>query len=383
MPKKVTVIGGGIIGAATAYYLTKKGAEVTLLEEKDIASGTSSSCDQAVLLQTKKPGPLLELAIESAELYANLEAELKESIEYKQGGGMILFENDEHEKMMSNLVAKQQKVGLDVNIISAKDAHKRQKGLSNHIIGSTWSKYDAKVNSLKTTFSFINAGKKLGAKIHTREKVLNLLVNNKQIIGVKTENNTFYSDNVVLATGIWSPELLEPFDLKLPVIPRRGHILVTEKVNSIVKCNLLSASYIAAKSGISGQVKTRAQELGVGLVMGQTHSGNILIGGSREFTGFNTGTNDEVVSEIAKATIKVFPEFKKMKIIRTFAGLRPYTPDGLPVMGPVPEISGLYLNTGHEGDGIAVAPISGKLLSEEILDDKVSMSLEPFSFSRF
>lgn len=383
MTKRVIIIGGGIIGTATAYYLAKKGAEVSLFDRKDIASGTSSSCDQAVLLQTKKPGPLLELAMKSAKLYENLEAELNRDIEYKKGGGMILFETEAHEAMMSDLVAKQQAVGLDVKIISAEEVHKRQTGLGNHIIGSTWSEQDAKVNSLKTTFAFADAAKEFGAEIYTEETVEQLLIENDQIIGIKTNESVYQSDSVVLAAGVWSPKLLERYSISLPVKPRRGQILVTEKLPPTIHSNLLSASYIAAKSGANNQVKTKAQQLGVGLVMGQTRSGNILIGGSREFAGYNTETSEEVISEIAKATISVFPDFRKIKIIRAFSGMRPYMPDSLPIMGPVEKVSGLYLNVGHEGDGIALAPISGKIMAEIILGEELSANIDPFTFNRF
>src|SRR5690625_2126001 len=107
MSESIIVVGGGIIGCSTAYYLSSKGNEVTLIEGKGLCSGTSSACDQAVLLQTKKPGPLLEFALKSAELYSTLPNELNYDIEYKNGGGMIVFESNEHKVMMEKLVEQQ------------------------------------------------------------------------------------------------------------------------------------------------------------------------------------------------------------------------------------------------------------------------------------
>lgn len=382
MSEKIIVVGGGIIGAATAYYLAKKNLDVILLEGKDIAAGTSSSCDQAVLLQTKKPGPLLELALQSAQLYEGLEEELQKDIEYKKGGGMILFESEEHKRMMTDLVSKQQAVGLDVKIISAAEAHERQRGLRDHILGSTWSEHDAKVNSYKTTFAFADVAQQLGVNIKTNQKITGLLIESGKVIGVKTIDQVYYADIVVLATGVWTPPLLENQGIDVPIKPRRGQIIVTEKLSPIVSSNLLSAAYIAAKSG-GAKKASKAQELGVGLVMGQTKSGNILIGGSREFVGFNTETTEEVITEIAKATVRVFPEFNKIKVIRTFAGLRPYTPDSLPIISPIEEVSGLYVNSGHEGDGIALAPISGKIMSEMIMGETSIINHEAFAMKRF
>src|SRR5699024_8419326 len=142
---------------------------------------------------------------------------------------------------------------------------------------------------------------------------------------------------------VWTSKILENFAINIPIKPRRGQILVTEKLPPIVKSNLLSAAYIAVKSRESSDTKSKTGELGVGLVMGQTKSGNILIGGSREFVGYKRENSVEVIQLISRAAIKVFPEFKNINIIRTFAGLRPYTPDKLPIIDKVNSIEGLYI----------------------------------------
>lgn len=378
MSKEVIVVGGGIIGAAITYYLARRGINVTLIEGKDIASGTSSSCDQAVLLQTKKPGPLLELAMKSNDLYKNLEDELGVSIEYRQGGGMILMENEEHKVLLEQLVAKQQKVGLKVNTVSREEILERQPGIASHVIGSTWSDEDAKVNSLKASLAFVNAAKRLGAEVLLGEPVKSLLSSENRIIGVELKDKRHYADMVIVAAGVWTPQLLNDIGVEVPITPRRGQILVSEKLPLIYKSNILSGSYIAAKSG-SGN----SNPYGVGLVMGQTYSGNLLIGGSREFVGFNVSTTAEVTRLISKAAVNVFPELRHVRIIRTFAGLRPYTPDGLPIMSKVPSYKGLYICAGHEGDGIALAPISGKFMADLICDGFSDLDTFPFSSERF
>ncbi|MEH7236427.1 NAD(P)/FAD-dependent oxidoreductase [Bacillus sp. JJ1562] len=380
MKQDVLVVGGGIIGAAITYYLAKQGIRVTLVEGTDIAAGTSSSCDQAVLLQTKKPGPLLELAIQSNALYKNLEKELGESIEYRQGGGMILMENEQHKTMLEELVKKQKQVGLQVDIVSREEIMKRQSGLAPHIIGSTWSDEDAKVNSLKTSLAFVRAAKRLHANVLLRKQVQRLLLENNRVAGVDLGSEKLYADSVIVAAGIWTPQILDSLEVHVPIVPRRGQILVTEKLPPLFKSNILSGAYIAAKSGSGGQ---DSNPYGVGLVMGQTLSGNVLIGGSREFVGFDVSTTPEVIRMIGAAAVKVFPLLKDVRIIRTFAGLRPYTPDSLPIMSDVPEYPGLYICAGHEGDGIALAPISGKIMSELFTNVPPSIDVASFSLERF
>ncbi|MFJ5768952.1 NAD(P)/FAD-dependent oxidoreductase [Psychrobacillus sp. NPDC093180] len=380
MKQDVIVVGGGIIGAAITYFLAKQGISVTLIEGTDIAAGTSSSCDQAVLLQTKKPGPLLELAIQSNEIYKSLEEELEESIEYRQGGGMILMENEQHKIMLEELVKKQNKVGLKVRTVSREEIIEKQPGLAPHIIGSTWSDEDAKVNSLKTSLSFVRAAKRFKASVLLGKPVQSLILDNNRVIGVSLKDENLYAESIIVAAGVWTPKLLDSLNVHVPIVPRRGQILVTEKLPPMFNANILSGAYIAAKSGATGESNN---PYGVGLVMGQTVSGNVLIGGSREFVGFDVSTSPEVIRMIGNAAVHVFPHLKDVKIIRTFAGLRPYTPDSLPIMSNVPKYPGLYICAGHEGDGIALAPISGKIMADLLCGLPSSLELSSFSLERF
>src|SRR5699024_3491321 len=105
--------------------------------------------------------------------------------------------------------------------------------------------------------------------------------------------------------------------------------------------------------------------------------------GSREFVGYKRENSVEVIQLISRAAMKIFPEFKNINIIRTFAGLRPYTPDKLPIIDKVNSIEGLYINAGHEGDGIALAPISGKIMSELVCEESLSVDINPMSLDRF
>lgn len=383
MNLNVIVVGGGIIGTSTAYYLSKLGADVTLLESKDIASGTSGSCDQAINMQSKKPGPMLELARESAKLYSELEEELGTDLEYKKEGGMILIETEEEFELVQNLVYKQQKAGLDVKLLSGNEAREHQPGLSPNLLGSTWWEHDAKVNSFRVCFGMVKAAKKFGLKLRLGANVTGFITEQNRVVGVEVSGEKIYADAVVVALGIWTPKLLETLNLHLPIIPRRGHILVTEKLPPYIHYNILSGAYMASKSSANKDGVDPKNPAGVGLVMGQTKSGNILIGGSREFVGFDTSTNTEVVRAIGKACVRAFPDLANVRIVRSFAGLRPYTPDGMPVLGPIEDYPGLYVVAGHEGDGIAQAPMSGKLMADVVFGRDPSFDISPFSFNRF
>lgn len=372
------VIGGGIIGSSVAYYLSKEDVDVILIEEKDIASGTSGACDRAIMIQSKKPGPALNLTLKSAEIYKTLEMELDADLEYEQGGGMILIENETEQQVIQQMVQRQNNNGLNVSIISGDEARRKIPTLSKQIIAATWLDQDAEVNPMNTTFAFAKAAFSNGVKMKLQTKVQSLLIEQERIVGVETETEKIMADSVVICTGVWTKMLLSTIQIDVPIYPRKGHILVTEKLPQLIPSNVLSSSYIASKLQ-----QEHDNPYGVGLAIGQTRSGTILIGGSREFVGFDDKTNINVIREIARKATKAFPFLKNINIIRTFSGLRPFTPDNLPILSEVPQVKGLFVAAGHEGDGIALAPITGKVMAQLIIENTSEVDLEPFKLARF
>ncbi|MFJ7951772.1 NAD(P)/FAD-dependent oxidoreductase [Lysinibacillus sp. NPDC096418] len=378
MRQKVIVIGGGIIGTSVTYYLSKKDIEVLLFEAKDIAAGTSGSCDKAIMLQSKKTGPNLDLALASAKMFENLESELGEDLEYHKGGGMILIENELENKLIQEMVERQNQAGLDVSIITGEQARNRIPALSKKIIAATWWEEDAEINPMGITFAFAKAAQRQNATIKLNCEVQSLLIERDRIVGIKTDEGEFYADSVVVCAGVWTKKLLETINITVPIFPRKGVILVTERLPPIINCNVLSGSYIAAKLQKENQNPFR-----IALAIGQTKSGTMLIGGSREFAGFDSSTSSQVIREIAKKAVTVFPFLKNVNLIRTFSGFRPFTPDNLPIISEVPSIAGVFIAAGHEGDGIALAPITGKIMSDMVSGQTIDIDLQAFKIDRF
>jgi sarcosine oxidase subunit beta len=141
---------------------------------------------------------------------------------------------------------------------------------------------------------------------------------------------------------------------------------------------MLSAGYIVAKFN-----PQFAHQSGSGVSIDQTAKGNILIGSTREFVGHDRKTTFPGLTRIARRARQLIPSLGSLDVIRSFAGLRPYTPDGLPILGKVEQVEGLIMAAGHEGDGIALSPITGELISQLITGEEPSVSMEPFRHSRF
>ncbi len=382
---EVVIVGGGIIGSSTSYYLAKKGISTILLEAGDIASGTSGSCDRAIMIQSKNPGLPLKMAMAGLGIYRELEDELGADLEFGNTGGMILIECEDEMKVMEKIVRRQREAGIDVRIIGRDEAMSRQPAVSPHIIGATYWDGDADVNPIKVCFAMGRAARMMGADVRLNCRVTGFLIEENRVTGVRTCSGEIKAEKIIIAAGVWTPELGKMAGIKIPIIPRRGQILVSEKLPPLINGNILSGRYIACKHNpelakVEGEA---AQALGIGLSLGQTSNGNLLIGGTREFVGNNRGTTPEAVKAIAENAVRLFPVLKKVRIIRSFAGLRPYTPDGLPVLGPVQDRPGLFIAAGHEGDGIALGPITGRLMADMVTGTANGWDLSLLSPNRF
>ena len=220
--------------------------------------------------------------------------------------------------------------------------------------------------------------KQTGAEILTGTAVLDIEVDGGQISAVVTAAGKIETRTVINATGVYASEIGRMLGIEIPIKPRRGQLLVTEARPGLLKQWLGSANYIAAKFN-----PELAKEGAGGVSIDQTQNGNFIIGSTREFVGYDKRITVEGLKQIASRAVRILPDLKHTNLIRAFAGLRPYTPDGLPILGKVEKMEGLIMAAGHEGDGIALSAITGKLISELVLEGKTDVALDSFILKRF
>lgn len=381
----VVIIGGGIIGLSSAYYLLKKNKKVLIIEKNEIGGGASGACDEMILLQSKKPGILLEMAIESLNMYKSLSRELNTDLEFDNRGGMVLINNNKELKIMEEFIEKQRKYGLDVDIIDKRDTKRRQAYANKNIIASTYCKSDSQVNPLKVTQGFLREGIKKGLDVKKKTSIKEIKQKKDGWQILLHGNKKIDTECILNTAGPWAPMIGEKIGVDIPIIPKRGQILITEQIPPIGDTNVWSAEYIARKiSPSSFQEKNeKHKRLGIGFAVSQTKAGNYLIGSTREYVGFNKSTTLEAIKIISSQAIDFFPLFKNVKLIHCFAGLRPATPDGKPIIGEVKGKKGLFIAAGHEGDGIALAPITGKIIASMINREKINYDIEKLNINRF
>lgn len=385
LSSEVVVIGGGVIGAATAYFLCKEGAEVLIAEADDLAAGASGACDGFLSLQTKQPGDHLEMARESLGLFPSLVADLDVDVEYNPCGGLMLATSQDQVKELKARAKKLKSAGMEVDMLTAAEVKDLLPEVGKEIKGASFCPQEAQVNPIALTLGLAQKAQEMGATIIKGCRVENIVVANDRVREVRTSAGVIHSRRVVCAAGTGSNEIGKMIIVDVPILPQRGQILVTEPTEDGLDKIVYGAEYLGTKASIA-ELMPRDEEaarLGLGFTAERTASGNILLGSTREFAGFDNSTTPEAINAIARNAVDYLPWVKDLDVIRSFAGLRPYSPDGLPILGTLKGVKGFYLATGHSGDGICLAPITGKLISELVLDGETSMDISPFSLYRF
>jgi glycine/D-amino acid oxidase-like deaminating enzyme len=181
---------------------------------------------------------------------------------------------------------------------------------------------------------------------------------------------------VINATGTWGGALSAAFGAPVPVLPRRGFVLVTEPLPHLVRHKVYTADYVA-------NVASSDEALETSLVIEATAGGTVLIGASRERVGFDPTLSVPAIQRLAAQAVRVFPALAGVQIMRVYHGFRPYCPDHLPVIGADERIAGLFHACGHEGAGIGLAPATGRLIAEALTGAAPSFDPAPFAAARF
>ncbi len=357
----VVVIGGGIVGAACTYYLARAGVDVHLVERQFIASGTSRACDSLTLLWDKSPGPELDLGRASTALWAGLVEELDEPFEYHRRGTVLLAEDEAGLEAGRQTAAAMQAQGIRAEPLAQADLLKLEPALSPDLAGGVFFPDDAQIDARRAALALVAAARRLGATVHQGAAVTGIRRRGEEIAGVTTQAGDFATHRVVCAAGVWSNSLARLVNLDLPIRPRKGHILVTARAPGFIHHPLLEGGYVST-------VQTAAEGVQVALVAEQTPAGTILLGSSREFAGFDRSVSLTVVQAIARRALRFLPGLAQVPAIRSYAGLRPWSPDHLPLIGPVEAVPGFYLAAGHEGSGISLAPVTGRLIADWIVN---------------
>lgn len=395
---EITIIGGGIIGTAMAYYLAKGGRDVALVERRYLASEASGANaggsggyggGRHVDLEKFRFGQIRELG---RQLYSNLSEELGLDIEYRHSGGLTLIRPQELE-VYQQIFDAYVKSGLNVDLLSPQEVRRIEPELKGELGGAVFAHDRVHINPYHIVIGYGEAAReKYNAKIHNNTEVRGIRHSKGKMEAVETDRGIISTKIIINAAGAWSPKIGRMAGCEIPVIPRRGQVFVTPAVPKKLNHFIGIAESTIARTNfetmeiqdspdhptiVDGRVQYRV------LYGRQTVKGQILFGGRSELVGLNKEVTREGISSVLAHVLEFFPGFADLPVVRTWAGIMPYTPDGKPILGAVPKLEGFFLATGLCGGGLGTGAVLGRLMADLINLGEEPGIFEDTSITRF
>jgi glycine/D-amino acid oxidase-like deaminating enzyme len=375
-PCDVAVVGAGAVGAACAYFAAVAGHRVTVIDRGAIASGASSACEGNILVSDKEAGPELDLALYSQQVWRTDLAGENELWEFEAKGGLIVTTADDGLAGLHELVAQQRAAGTVVEPVDAARLRDLEPHLRPDITAGAYYPQDAQVQPMLLVAHLLRLARDRGARILTETELTGVLRDGDRIVGVRTSAGDIAAGAVVNAAGTWAGQVADLAGVSIPVLPRRGFVLVTEPLPVTIRHKVYAAEYV-------GDVASSAEALQSSPVVEGTPAGTILIGATRERVGFDRAFSPVAAAHLARGALALFPALAGVQVMRAYLGFRPYCPDHLPIIGPDPRAPGLWHATGHEGAGIGLSAGTGSLLAQALSGLPTALDLAPFAPERF
>ncbi|WP_371676187.1 NAD(P)/FAD-dependent oxidoreductase [Streptomyces sp. NBC_01276] len=369
----VVIIGAGVVGAACAYYASRRGLSVAVVDRGPVAGGTTGAGEGNLLVSDKEAGPELDLALLSARLWRELAEVLPRETEYEPKGGLVVAPDETTLKALRTFADGQRAAGVTSTEVGPDALRDLEPHLAPGQAGGFHYPQDAQVHPAQAAARLLAAS---GADRYLGEEVTEVLLRGGRAVGVRTPRRTLLAPAVLNAAGTWGGHIASLAGTTLPVMPRRGFVLVTEPLPRVVRHKVYAADYIADVASDSAALQSSA-------VVEGTPSGPVLIGATRERVGFDRTLSTEALRRLARQAAALFPVLADTRVLRTYHGFRPYLPDHLPAIGPDPRVPGLFHACGHEGAGIGLAPATGALIAASLTGTDPALDPTPFRPDRF
>lgn len=368
---EVLIIGGGTMGLSIGIELALKGANPTILtrnfEEAALHAAAGMLAPQAEQLP---PGPMLDLCLASRALYPDWIQKLEQLTGLDAGYwpcGILApvygeksreEESRKQEQGNGEMIPSESESSCPAHWLTREQLTTHQPGLAQKVNGAWWYPQDGQVDNQALAKVLLTAATELGIPIKTQVTVNQFLTNDQQITGLETTTGVWHADQYVLASGAWSQRLTP-----IPVIPRKGQMLS-----------------LALKAGQPPPLNQVIFAPDVYLVPRQTE--RIVIGATSEAVDFQLGNTPQGIQQLLNATLELCPGLGNLTLEKLWWGFRPLTPDEWPILGQG-AWDNLWLATGHYRNGILLAPITARYISESILQRQSAPILTPFSYQRF
>ena len=411
----VAIIGGGIAGCASAYYLAKKGLAVTLLEKGEIA-GEQSGRNWGFVRQQLRDPLEIPLMIACSRLWQGLEAELEADIEWRQGGILHLADTDAGMAKYEAWLEHARTYQLDSRKVSGAEAAELLPGMARDWVGGLYTPSDGQADPVKTTSAFAKAAARLGAEIRTGCIVQGIETAGGAVTGLSTEAGEIEAGTVLIAAGAWTSAMLRRLGLDLPQLGVRSTVLRTSRAPEKTALGVWFPEFgfrqrrdgsfnVGAGASVDHDIGVdtlrharafwsafRTQGGSLDLHLGRHFFEDLWVHLDRAGALDRQMRRNRVLAPAPSAKKlrrclagfrAMFPEFGDIDLATSWAGVIDVTPDEVPVFGEAPGLRGLVIATGFSGHGFGMGPITGQLMAEVIAEGKPSLDLAGFRFGRF
>jgi glycine oxidase len=365
----VVIVGGGIIGGAIAFELAARKLRVAVLDRQGMMGEASWAAAGMLSPAPDCPAaiPLVPLGRASLALYPKFVEALEEAsglqTGYRTGGAIEVITQGDPERELSTLVALHHGLGLACEPLPLDEALAMEPGLGREALAAALLPQECSIEPRALGAAVLAAADPVGVILCPGVEVASLALEGEKCVGVKTSRGEiFYSTYVVLAAGCWSSQIPEAARWA-PTVPIRGQMAALRHPGTAVRHVLRSEHGYLVPRG-AGTPQT------------------VVVGSTIESAGYEKRVTSGGIEKILAAANDLAPELAKAEIIETWSGLRPGTPDQLPILGTA-EIDGLVFATGHYRNGILLAPVTAKMVGEWIAEGRKSAEWEAFSPMRF
>lgn len=362
----VIIVGGGVMGCSIAYQLAKQGVRATVLERSQAGSGASGATAGVI-------GPLwhldpahkgvFDLGMRSLELFPQLANELAEvgvDPEFQHRGILkVAFTPAQVDELKQNLIW-QGELGLGVGWLDRPEVGELEPELGDGVLGGVFSPREGCISGQRLVDALVHAATGLGAVFLEETEVIGLETSGRRVVGVRTLTGSYQCDHTVLAAGPWTGVPDRWLPQALPISPVKGQRILLRKPGFLPRCPVRSFE---------------------GYVVPQM-DGSLLVAATREEGVFDVRITAAAIRQMIATAIALFPTLDDASFAGARAGVRPGSPDGVPVMGPLPGWDGVSVACGHDHVGVMLSPSSAELMARFILTGD-PRPLEPFSVSRF
>lgn len=366
MGEHILILGGGVIGLSCAYECAKRGHKVTVLEIESCggqASGAAAGMLAPFSENTEQPDDFFRLCLASHQLYPQWVEEIEEltklSCEYNNSGSLNVVYHQADLLSLENRLQWQKRYGAEAEILHGDDLFHREPALSREVAAAIYYPQECHIYAPGYVKVLEAACRKIGVRIQDHLHKVEI-VNPHQDMIFKSENGQeFTGDRLIVCTGAWAKELESIFEIDIPVYPIRGQICAYETKTEVHHMVFSSQGYLVAKK-----------------------NGSLVCGASEDIAGFNTSVTEKGISRLEKWSPKVFPSLVE-KPFYSWAGLRPATQDGMPLIGSLKDAKHIIFAVGHYRNGVLLSPVTARVVADQIDGEPDCTPLAAFSPNRF